>query len=311
MNQETNRGHKFVTALNHDQLGNRYRFRQIAKSTLQSRGRQLPLQWQLAGKFALSGGILVALLWMLFVFHESEQRQSEFKTRLRTAAGIIGTHCIPEIKLNNKQKATAALQAFAHLPDVFAACLYDSQGRIFATWQPTERPVDFPTVVQTGSWQALGQCHLTVSLSERGTQRGAIYVLAESPSVYANSGVYLGMLLVSLGGLSLATLIIAGSFNNMAAAPIRRLALAIRAVSREGNYSLRLESDETGDIGELYEECNRLLSETETRCQGVSRVRRQLEKFVGQYCQEHIDAEQPCADGSSESKAKTYARLNR
>lgn len=180
-------------------------------------------------------------------------------------ATVIGESCVSAISFNYPENAEKSLRLIGALAGFENARIYTTSGELFAAYDKTEK-IDGPNVreLKRSREYVGGDLHLTEPIVYQDKTYGQIY-LRVRPSfetairsrVVTMGGVLLGLLTLSY---LLATLV-----QRIISRPILQLADTAEKISREMDYSLRLENTNTGEIGTLFDAFNSMLGAIQQR----------------------------------------------
>ncbi|OGV54629.1 MAG: hypothetical protein A2X49_09440, partial [Lentisphaerae bacterium GWF2_52_8] len=180
-------------------------------------------------------------------------------------ATVIGESCVSAITFNYPENAEKSLRLIGALAGFENARIYTTNGELFAAYDKTEK-IAGPNVKELKRSREYidGDLHLIEPIVYQDKSYGQIY-LRVHPSfetairsrVVTMGGVLLGLLSLSY---LLATLV-----QRIISRPILLLADTAEKISREMDYSLRLENTNTGEIGSLFDAFNSMLGAIQQR----------------------------------------------
>jgi serine phosphatase RsbU (regulator of sigma subunit) len=223
--------------------------------------RDLSIRSKLMTGFMLTS--LVALLFTvaaLAVYDRSAFRQ-EILSDVQTLAGIIGENAASSIAFNDRQTAQATLGALKAQPHIVAGALYDSSGALFAAYgrgSPSRVPAEGPRV--TDSFVSSARPVLF-----NGARVGTVWLQSDLGELTARRVRYLELAAVVLVLATAVALLLGGVMQRTISRPIRRLLAAERRVSREKDYTLRVEKEANDEVGELIDGFNEMLFQIRAR----------------------------------------------
>ena len=147
------------------------------------------------------------------------------------------------------------------------------------------------------------------AVSEGGERIGFIVIRGDPSAAYARWQDYvvlvLGLLLASLG----LAFVLSYRFQRVVSAPILHLADQSLRVSREQDYSIRVESRSENEIGVLYDRFNEMLGQIQARDRALREARDFLEERVVERTHELVLA-RDAAESASRAKSAFLANMS-
>ncbi len=230
-----------------------------------SRFRDLSIRSKLMTGFMLTS--LAALLLTLgaLAAYDRMAFRGEVLRDVDTLAGIIGENASSSVALNDRQTAQATLAALRAQAQITGAAIYDSKGALFATYTRATRGDTPGSVPRDGNWIDAQHIGVTRPVFFIGARVGTVTVrsdlselaLRRKRTLQIAGGIYLGAAFLAL--------LLASLFQRAITRPIHRLLRAEKRVSREKDYTLRVEKEANDEIGLLIDGFNEMLSEIRSR----------------------------------------------
>jgi signal transduction histidine kinase len=233
----------------------------------------------------VSGTVLLLAVLAFFAYDLISFRQNLIRN-LESSAQMVGASSVSAVVFDDPQTATMNLNALGSSPDVDAAILATSDGKVFAKYQrqaQTQLPHQLALSPDTvNDYQVSGE---SVLLAHRITFQGksvaTIYIAARLRETAARALQYLMIALAILALGLIAALVISSRAGKTVAQPMIALAQMARLVSRERNYSVRATPVAgQAEVEILIEAFNEMLREIENQNTTISRARDQLEMRV-------------------------------
>jgi signal transduction histidine kinase/CheY-like chemotaxis protein len=271
--------------------------------------RHPSIRWQVLVPIVLltQGGFLVAMgsfLWL-----QERGLRSTLVSETTALADVTAENCLGALTFRDELSATRTLVSLAKQPDVVQAVLYDPDRREFARFDAVT-PVPTNVTAYPEGVHLTGSGVLVVSpIVSDGERLGTIALEASTARVAAlrRSGLLLAGGLI---GISLpAILLLAFWLNRKVSGPIARLAEAAAQISRDRDYSRRVESAADNEVGTLFRSFNDMLSQIQARDDELLRHRSHLEQQVGERTRELRDA-LAVAESAAKAKAEFLATMS-
>jgi hypothetical protein len=145
---------------------------------------------------------VLALLALVMVLHEIDNRRRDLAAEMQVAASIIGANSAAAISFGNAGEANEILQSLQAWPDVLEARLYLPQGQTFGLYRNStpsvcaglpERSSAPAAAAATPAWR-LGRCGAVVSapVMLHGQVVGQVALLVGLESTWRAIGLTLG-----------------------------------------------------------------------------------------------------------------------
>ncbi len=230
---------------------------------------------------------------LLFAFDVTVFRQT-LKDRVTLSARYAADQLAEPLRQGNQGAAEEDLFMLNQNPSIVAACLYDSQNKIFARYFRDRKRVDFPTNPPYDAQMAFSRGVLRVfhpieavdPILGQNQHAGTLFLLADVSFMKQRIAIYsLGVLLVVLVSAFLSFLM-AMRLQQLISRPITHLALLAKIVKEDKDYSVRATKDTSDEIGHLVDEFNEMLTQIEQRDRALQEAHDQLEDRVNKRTKE-------------------------
>jgi signal transduction histidine kinase len=209
--------------------------------------------------------VLVLTGAALIIYDVASSRRALAGT-LNTRAEILAANSTAALAFENAEDASEVLAALKSDPSMVAAALYDTRGRLFASYLADTRAAVFPTApARRGLWfeRAAAVVHQPVVVE--GRVLGTIYIQSDLRALAGRMRVFtLAVLLATAGSIAVA-FVLSTWLQRGIASPIRTLADAARRVSEGKEYSVRASVVSDDELGLLTRAFNDMLEELQQR----------------------------------------------
>ncbi len=214
---------------------------------------------------------VLALLAVVMVLHEIDNRRRDLAAEMQVAASIIGANSAAAISFGNAGEANEILQSLQAWPDVLEARLYLPQGQTFGLYRSSapsvcaglpERSTAPAASAAAPVWR-LGRCGAVVSapVMLHGQVAGQVALLVGLDSTWRAIGLTLGF---AVAGAALAFAASAALWRRLAARiarPLTELVKVSERVGRERDFSLRSRAGGVLEVEALSSAFNRMMGE--------------------------------------------------
>ncbi|MDP6445275.1 MAG: PAS domain S-box protein, partial [Pirellulaceae bacterium] len=229
---------------------------------------------------AVSSGIALLLSTVAFFVNDwSSIRQSKIR-QLSALGGVIASNSTATLAFDQPMAAEELLASLGSRPTVHFACLYDSDGNLFAEFRrDADAQFDPPPRPQHGSnFTKTGFLDIAMPvLEEDGTELGTLYMHTAMTDLknqlYTHASIAASVLIASL----VVAVLLASRLQRFISGPILQLAGAAKQISSEGNYSIRVEKTSDDEIGDLYDQFNGMLDRIQMADEEIHQTHTQLQ----------------------------------
>jgi diguanylate cyclase (GGDEF)-like protein len=213
--------------------------------------------------------IVLLLCFVGFVAQQRLVLREALVAELKVMAENVSINCAAPLVFDDADSARDVLAAFAAKKQVFYACVYLNDGTLFAEYF-SDRSIDLSTP-KNGSDKDLGShflsrhLELVVPVHFEKEKLGTVCLNASleemEQKLYQAAGLGgVGFLIAVAIALLLAT-----RLQKVISGPIESLASAMENVSREKDYSRRVDQHSGDELGRLIQSFNHMLSQVELR----------------------------------------------
>ncbi|HEY5552297.1 MAG TPA: PAS domain S-box protein [Opitutaceae bacterium] len=225
----------------------------------------LPVQSKLGYAMLLISSVVSVLACVVFLSVEYLGFRDNLRHTVATLARISADNCTAAIAFSDSGAARQNLEALRAEPQIIAATLYGTDGRVFARYGSLAEeivhadPADVP-----GVYFRNGYVVAVHPVVEGPRILGTLYLHATMEQIYERmrnySFVVLGVLASSIGLASL----LASVLRRTLARPILELAGTASAVSANQDFSLRAREYGRDELGQLTVTFNEMLDRTQS-----------------------------------------------
>lgn len=185
--------------------------------------------------------------------------KEEIKTGLSLNTKLVADNCIVPLTFDDKRQATMALSQLKNISFIEAACLYDKEGKLFASYPENASDnalLDFHE--QKDNVLIKGFFYVSEDVVFQNVTYGYLLVKANSkPLKSAKWNIIITLLLLSIV-LDVILILLAGMMQKYISLPIIRLKDHIDQIADNQDFSNRINKESTDEIGSLYDGFNNL-----------------------------------------------------
>jgi signal transduction histidine kinase/CheY-like chemotaxis protein len=219
---------------------------------------------------------------MLIEYHFEKKRQQEsiiHKTQLD--ALLISQYCVLPIDFNNNEAAFSVLEKLEALPEIQDGILYTKNDSLFAYYSKADSLVITPPnrLKENGFLIEKEWLHVYQPIVYKDVNYGYLYLRAFT-NIGEISRKRIIRQLVLIAGMTFLALILTSALQRVITGPIYKLTNFTKEISKNADYSLRIEKQNNDEIGQLYDEYNNMLAVTETSKRDLENHKIHLEEVV-------------------------------
>ena len=236
-----------------------------------------PIRRTLMRMIFLSSGAVLAVTTTGFCAYEFLTFRQSSVQQLQILSQAIASNSTAALAFDNADDATVILAAFKADPHIAAAALYDSQGKVFATYPRGQPETHFP-VRPGASGYTFGPTELVgfQPVAEGSRRLGTLFVESDLGAMYARVRLYALIVLLVIGiSLPLAYLI-SRRLQHRLLQPILALAETTRAVSERHDYTVRAVRTGAYEFDLFTDTFNQMLTQIQ---QSEGKLHAQLERL--------------------------------
>ncbi|MCZ7646034.1 MAG: ATP-binding protein [Planctomycetota bacterium] len=248
---------------------------------MRMRFRDLRIKWKLPlTAMAISLMVLLAAGGLLFA-HEYSAVREAMERDLAAIGQVLAANSTAALSFEDPQAGEETLRALAAKAAVEAACLYDADGRLFATYvrdgnlaAPPERPAADGFEAGAESLSFFGPVLL------RGRRIGTIHLRSDFSQLDGWLSAYAKVCAGILALTGVLAFALTSILQRPLLAPIEELTETARRVSEEKDYALRGRKRGEDELGFLIDRFNEMLAAIQSRDAELVRAREELEERV-------------------------------
>jgi signal transduction histidine kinase len=237
-------------------------------------------------------GLVTLLVSITFVVSNYLEFRKSLVKDLSVLAEVIGNNCSASLVFGDVNAAQETLFGLKAQPHVQAAWILTPDQAVFTYYvNPKYRPEGAPAAPpRPGRGASLEAGHsfeqdrllLTRAVHAQGELIGYVSIQSNLNQLYSQLRVYL----IVAGVVMLLSILLAffltARLQGVISGPIGTLTTAMKRVSREKEYSLRVEKETGDELGELIEGFNDMLGQIQTRDEKLLGHREELERTVAE-----------------------------
>ena len=287
-----------------------------------------------------SAGLALFLVTTALVVNEKSRAKENLAGELRSIADVVALNSAAALSFNDEHAASENLASLAAKPEIAAAFLYDQNGDDFSSYkrkhinkdtlssQLRELYRDREDILRQISNQGItfftaDYVHVIQPIRVQGSLLGAIHLVDDMQQVRKRLQSYYNVISIVVAITLLVVLLLAAKMQKIFTDPLIALMDSMSLVSREKNYSLRMEKKSDDEFGTLIDRYNDMICEIQARDEELKGYSSRLEEMVDERTLDltsakneleemvaHLGKAKDAAEGASKAKSEFLATMS-
>lgn len=223
-----------------------------------------------------------------FVAYDLATYRQVLLRNLSIQSQVTGSNSVSALLFDDPDSAERTLSALEFAPNILSACIYTSDGKPFAVYRrdasvriPTSPPI--PASVAEHYSSGHGEMTLVHTITFHRKLIGFTYIQSGIQPLISRLENYLTICGVMLVLCLSVAVFLSRIVRRSVAEPIQKLAHTAQRISRDKEYSVRAVREwEEGEVAELVDTFNEMLSQIEERDRSLKASHDELELRVSQ-----------------------------
>jgi len=188
--------------------------------------------------------------------------RDDLVNKSRLDAALLGEYCIVALAFDDRGGAEGYLDKFKEMPHVLNGFIFNEDGEFFASYHknPEDR-IPTPDVPKSYDFYEFDgdSLYLSHPIIYENKNNGTIYLRVSTEDVNDRIRNRVLSLVLVLLGLIIISYLLALRFQGVISDPILRLAKVTENISNQSDYSVRVKTEGSDEIGVLYDGFNGML----------------------------------------------------
>ena len=244
--------------------------------------RDISIRQKLQGMVIIAGGGALLVASAAFTIYDRTTFLQAKTNDLIASADMIGSNSTAALIFHDSKSGQEILSALKVRPHVIHACIYDSDGKVFAKYSRDPGQAEFspPPTQRDGREFVAQNMVLFRKIILNGDSIGTIYLEADLADLTARLRRFVAIDFIVLLGSLLVAYVLSYGLQRAISEPIRELARTASSVSANENYSIRAVKKGQDEIGVLFDQFNSMLDRIQERDVAIHMAHHDLERKV-------------------------------
>jgi len=249
--------------------------------------RDIPIKRKLTLIILLTSAVALLLACGAFVTYEQIAFRNTMVRDFSITAEMIGFNSAAALSFNDASAAEQTLKGLSAHPHIVAACIYDTRGQVFATYQRDPNAKFQWPPAQSGREQfGRDSLELFRQITIAGETAGAIYLRSDLDEMRTRLERYALIAAAVMVAASLIALLLGSKLQRVISEPIAQLASIAGRIASEKDYSVRATRSGNDELGHLIDGFNHMLTQVQVRDaemeRRVAERTQELQKQIGE-----------------------------
>ena len=244
-----------------------------------ARVRDLPLGDKLVVVGVASSALALVAASLIFLFSNLLSVRATARNELRLQGAIIAENTAPSLMFRSQATAEETMSAL-RVTGVDLACLFDAQGRLFASHVARGVSAGCPPAPPDEGASGLRFIDERLPVAFQNKQHGVLYLRSNLGDLWSRMGDQFVAALAGIGLGIVVAVMLSRWAQRIIAEPIVELSSTAGRIARAGDYSLRATRKGNDEIGELVDTFNLMVSEVERRDEQLRAASRLKDEFL-------------------------------
>ncbi len=228
----------------------------------------------------ICGSVLLLTCVAFFIYEYITYRELT-KRELETLGQVTASNLTSSLAFDDREDATELLAALKAQKNIELACVFDKNGKLFASYPSTVKPETLPSQLQQNGYQFKGKfLEGYQSVIQENEELGVLYIKSNLRAVYNRFVLYGSVAVVFIGVSFLFAFLLSRRLQGTIVNPILQLADKAKIVSDKKDYSVRAEKKSNDELGVLTDAFNHMLTQIQAQNEEIHALNANLEEKI-------------------------------
>ena len=241
--------------------------------------KDLSINTKLTLLVLLAGSVALLMSCVAFVTNDVRMIRSSMVKQMSTLTEVLGSNSTAALNFDDANTAAELLLSLKQQPAVEVACIYNANGKPFATYYRGKKLPPLPAAPRSAGYEftANGSLDVWKIIEFNGHGIGTIYVRASMAELHDQLWSYVNIAAVVMAVSLAASILLSSRLQRVISVPILKLAEAAERISIERDYSIRVRKTANDELGTLYDQFNAMLDEIQRGEDAIQKAHDDLE----------------------------------
>ena len=245
--------------------------------------RDTPIQRKIMNVILLTCAVVLAVMCIAYIIMEYVTYRSSLYKHAKTMGAVIASNSSAALAFDSPKDATEILNALKAEKNIVAACLYNLEGEIFATYPAHVDNISFPIAPGEGGYNFTRDYLVGFEpVVQENTPLGTLYLRFNLKNLYDQILFFTIIGIAMIAGSLLIAYIISRALQKTISQPILSLEKTARVISEKKDYSVRARNYGRDEIGSLTDAFNLMLEQIQNQNQEIILFNQNLEQKVNE-----------------------------
>jgi signal transduction histidine kinase/CheY-like chemotaxis protein len=245
--------------------------------------RDMSIRHKLQLAILLSSSVALIICCVAFLTTDIHAFQIRMQDDLAILGRLMGSNSAAALKSEDADAAKQVLESLRALPHIVAACIYTSEGEVFATYTRAGETEAFQPLEGKPNREFFTSNRLILlrPISLAGQILGTVYLEADCGALHSLVMRFALITIAILAGSLFVAFILGSRLEGVISGPVLALVNTAKTITQEEDYSARVEKTGRKDeLGHLMDVFNEMLDQIQTRDEELQQHRDHLEEEV-------------------------------
>lgn len=243
--------------------------------------QKLSIKNKLVAIIISASAFTIFLGLLLYSIFDIVTYKKEMENNSAIIATFVGEYSSATLLFGYKDEANEILRKLGAIPDVINACIYDKDDNIFAFYNKSNKDkISFPSLSNRQSEFSSDYLHIYKPIIQQNEKIGTIYLRVSTAPLaekITSNIIICFVLFLLLGG---PVFIVASRLQRLVSNPILTLAHVTTQVSKNKDYTIRVDTERKDEIGILYHHINEMFEQIGKATSDLKKLNEELEERV-------------------------------
>jgi PAS domain S-box-containing protein len=225
--------------------------------------REASIKRKIMAVTMLTSVVVLVVAVAAFLAYDLASYRESMRRSLTTLAQVTAENSTAALAFGNDKDAAETLSSLRLEPQIVAAALYDSNGKLFVRYPTNSLASAFPSAPSNGYRFQGGHLFLFQRVARDNNLLGNLYLESDMRYFYQRVKIYSAIAALIMFGSLVVALVLSNSLQKRISDPIVRLAATARTVSERRDYSVRAPKLGPDELGILTDAFNEMLARVE------------------------------------------------